>query len=106
MADIAHSMQSLTARQRSALDAVAKEPNAYARYEPPADAFFPLLPRGKEASPLLPFFVSVTTAPNDKTPRAIAVTKFRHLPYDTVGVIADKIDGRWRVTSIVSIVDH
>jgi hypothetical protein len=35
-----------------------------------------------------------------------AVTKFRHLPYDTVGVIADKIDGRWRVTSIVSIVDH
>jgi hypothetical protein len=54
---------------------------------------------------LLPFFVGVATESN-QNPRAIAVTKFRHLPYDTVGVIADKIDGVWRVTSIVSIVDH
>jgi hypothetical protein len=105
VAEIAHSIQALTPRQHSALNAVAKEPNAYARYEPPADAFFPLLPRGKEASPLLPFFVGVATESN-QNPRAIAVTKFRHLPYDTVGVIADKIDGVWRVTSIVSIVDH
>ena len=106
VAEIAHSIQSLTARQRSALDSVAKEPNAYARYESPADAYFPLLPRGKEVSPLLPFFISAATGSNEKNPRAIAVAKFRHLPYDTVGVIADKIDGRWRVTSIVSAVDH
>jgi hypothetical protein len=26
--------------------------------------------------------------------------------YDTVDVIADKIDGRWCVTSMVSTVDH
>ena len=106
MRDIAHSIQSLTARQRSALDSVAKEPNAYARYESPVDAYFPLLPRGKEVSPLLPFFISAATGSNEKNPRAIAVVKFRHLPYETVGVIADKIDGRWRVTSIVSAVDH
>jgi len=106
VAEIAHSIQPLTARQRLALDAIANEPDAFARYEPIADAFFPLLPRGKDASPLLPFFVGVTAAPNEKRPQAIAVAKFRHLPYDMVGVIAEKIDGRWSVTSVVSTVDH
>jgi hypothetical protein len=106
VAEIAHSIQPLTTRQRAALDTVGKEPNAYAHYPVPADAYFPLLPRGKSASPLLPFFIGKLRETGDKHERAIAVTKFRHLPYDMVGAVAEKIDGRWRVTSIVSVVDH
>ena len=106
VADIAHSLQPLTARERALVDAAAKEPNAYARSDPPAAAFFPLLPRGEGASPLLPFFIGTATAGAGKNPTAAAVTKFRHLPYDAVVVMAEKTGGRWRIVSIVAAVDH
>ena len=105
VAEIAHSSRTLTEHQRSILDAIGKERSAYARYDTPSAAFFPLLPRGKDVSPLLPFFVSTALAADGKVPRAVAVTKFRHAPYDTVAVVAEEIDGRWRVISIVSVVE-
>jgi hypothetical protein len=105
IANIAHSVQPLTARERATVDAVAKEPNAYAHFDRSADAFFPLLPRGNDASPLLPFFVAPIGTPGGN-PTAVAVTKFRHLPYDTVAVVAEQVGGRWRVVSIDSTVDH
>jgi hypothetical protein len=106
VANIAHSQKALTASERATLDTVAKGPNAYARYDPPADAFFPLLPRGNGASPLLPFFVWTPAAAAGKNPTAVAVAKFRHLPYDTVAVIAEQTGGRWRAVSIFSVADH
>jgi hypothetical protein len=106
VAQIAHSPSILTENQHAVLDGIGKQRNAYARYDPPSAAFFPLLPRGKDVSPLLPFLVSTSAAPDGKNPRAVAVTKFRHAPYDTLAVVAEKIGGRWRVMSIVSVVDH
>jgi hypothetical protein len=106
VAEIAHSPATLTGQQRSLLDAIGRQRNAYADYDPPSGAFFPLLPRGNDVSPLLPFIVSTEVASAGKDPRAVAVAKLRHVPYDSVGVVAEKIDGRWRVTSIVSVVDH
>jgi hypothetical protein len=103
---IAHAAQRLTEPQRSEVDAISKERGAYATYDPPASAFFPQLPReGNDVSPLLPFYVKAVTA-DGTNPRAVAVLKFRHIPYDTLGVIAERIDNRWRVMSIVSVVDH
>ncbi len=103
---LAHAPRSLTEQQRSEVDAIGKERGAYATYEPPSSAFFPQLPReGNDVSPLLPFYVKGAAA-EGTNPRAVAVVKFRHIPYDTLGVIAEKIDNRWRVMSIVSVVDH
>jgi hypothetical protein len=106
VAEIAHWPQVLTESQRTTLDAIGKERNAYAHYEAPAAAFFPLLPRGKDVSPLLPFLVSTAVTPDGSNPRAVAVAKLRHVPYDTLGVLAERIGGRWRVISILSVVDH
>jgi len=107
VAEIAHAQRALTGEQRSAIDAIGKDRKAYAAYDPPSAAFFPLLPRGGEdVSPLVPFFVSAAVAADGNAPRAVAVVKFRHVPYDTLGVVAEKIGGRWRVMSIVSVVDH
>jgi Family of unknown function (DUF6765) len=107
VAEIAHSTRSLTEQQRSVLDAIGRERIAYAVYDPPSAAFFPLLPRSEnDVSPLLPFFVSTAVTADENRPRAVAVVKFRHIPYDTLGVLAEKIDGRWCVISIVSVVDH
>ena len=76
-------------------------------YEPLSSAYYPLLPvtADKDVSPLLPFFIGMVS-PNAGHPQAIAVTKFRHAPYNIVAVISENIDSQWRVTSIVSIVDH
>ena len=105
--EIAHAQRALTAEQHSTLDAIGKERKAFATYDPPAGAFFPLLPRAAEdVSPLLPFFISTAVAPDGNAPRAVAVVKFRHVPYDTLGVVAERIGGRWRVMSIVSVIDH
>jgi hypothetical protein len=100
VAAMAHSPRSLTEAQRASLDAIGKERNAYAAYQSQLDAYFPLLPRTEGVSPLLPFFVATNSG------KAVAVVKFRHAPYDTVAVIAEKRNGRWRVTSIVSTMDH
>jgi hypothetical protein len=40
------------------------------------------------------------------TPRAIAVAKLRHVPYDSIAVVATQVDGLWRIQSIASVVDH
>ena len=105
VADIALQRQPLTAQERASIDAMARLPHAYARYAPISAAYYPLLPYGDDVSPLLPYFIGVVS-PHDGHPTAIAVTKFRHAPYNIVGVIAENIDDHWRVTSIVSTVDH
>ena len=100
IADMAHSPRLLTEAQQSSLDAIGKERSAYATYPSQLDTYFPLLPRTEGVSPLLPFFVATSNG------RAVAVVKFRHAPYDTVAVVTEKRHNRWRVTSIVSTVDH
>ena len=105
VAEIAHSLKPLSAKQRRDLDAAVKPKDALAHYASPADAFFPVLPRSKDVSPLLPFYVAVDKS-DGQAPRAIAVTKLRHLPYDSLAVVARQIDGQWRITSIAAVVDH
>jgi hypothetical protein len=106
VAEIAHSLQALTSSQRATLNAIGRRPNAYASYDKPQDGLFPLLPREAQVSPLLPFYVAVVKSEKNKAPTAVAVAKFRHAPYDTVAVVSEKVDGRWRIVSIASVVDH
>ena len=106
VAELAHALRPLTAAERATIDKLAAARNALVQYESPAGAFFPLLPRTREVSPLLPFYIGMLGATDRAGPRAVAVTKFRQAPYDTVVVVAEKIQNRWRVTSIGSMVDH
>jgi hypothetical protein len=34
------------------------------------------------------------------------MTKLRHAPYDTVVILAERLDGRWRIVSLGATVDH
>ena len=107
VAELALQREPLTAEERAVIDAIAKQPDAYAGYEPLSSAYYPLLPVSDDTdvSPLLPYFIGMLS-PNAGHPQAIAVTKFRHAPYNVVEVISENIDSQWRVTSIVSTVDH
>ena len=104
--DLAHAASPLSARQIAAVHTLGKAPDAYVRYDAPADALFPLVTNEKDASPLLPFIVNEAKSSGVTGRRLVATAKFRHAPYDTVGVVAEQIDGRWEVISIVSAVDH
>lgn len=106
VADLAHAQERLTPRQLTALAALARAPGALAHYANPADAVFPLVTNTRVASPLLPFIVRTAPASASANPRAVAIAKLRHLPYDTLGVVAERVDGAWRVIALVGIVEH
>jgi hypothetical protein len=106
VAELAHTLRPLTASERVSIDKLAAARSALVTSASPGGAFFPLLPRTREASPLLPFYIAMVGATDRAGLRAIAVTKFRHAPYDTVVVVAEKIQDRWAVISLGAIVDH
>jgi hypothetical protein len=106
VADLAHAIKPLSAQQVAAVNAMAKKPKALATYANATQAFFPLLAKGPDASPLLAFVVAPAPPSPSGAQRAVAMAKFRHAPYDTIGAIAEKIDGQWKIIAIVSTVEH
>lgn len=98
VAGLAHKAGLLSDEERARVDKLS-----LMTYSSHLEAYFPLLPRIEGVSPLLPFYVAETA--RDRTAAAAAV-KFRHAPYDAVAVIAAKSGGRWRVQSIVAMVEH
>ncbi len=106
VAELAHTARSLTASQRTALSEIARDPRQLATYSASTEAYFPLLVNGPEPSPLLAFILYPVANSKHGNPRVIAVTKFRHAPYDTVEVLGERIDNRWYIVAIRAVVDH
>jgi hypothetical protein len=106
VADVAHASKPLTAKERSTLLSMAKDRTALARYALPTEAFLPLEVKGPAASPLLGFVVAMIGASPAANERAIATARFRHAPYDTILVLAERLAGSWRVIAVDAIVDH
>ena len=97
VAELAHKTGALTDEERARVEKLS-----LMTYKSHLEAYFPLLPRIEGVSPLLPFYVAEIA--KDRT--AAAAVKFRHAPYDAIAVVAAKSGGRWRVQSIVSMVEH
>ena len=106
VAEMAHAPKRLTARQTALVDAMAKAPDALVRYAAATEAFFPLVTKGKDASPLLPFIVGNAPPSPQGNRRVVATAKLRHAPYDVVAVVAEKVGDRWRIIAFASAVDH
>ena len=106
VAELAHATQLLSAAKRAKLLFLAGAPRQLATYAAPTEAYFPLLVPGPEISPLLGFILYPIPDSQSGNPRVIAVTKFRHAPYDTVEVLGERIDKAWRIVSIRAVVDY
>ncbi|MGA2551579.1 MAG: DUF6765 family protein [Burkholderiaceae bacterium] len=104
--DLAHSLRPLSPAQRSLLASLASDPRSLATYGSPTEAYFPLLVKGPEPSPLLAFVLYPIANSASGNPRVIAVTKFRHAPYDTVEVLAERFGERWCIGLVRAVVDH
>jgi hypothetical protein len=106
IAGIAHAPTPMPQPMRARLEAVLKEKDALARYESPADAVFPMLPKSADAQPLGPFVLESIPADASGNERILALVKLRHAPYDTVGLVARRDAGLWRIVAVVATVDH
>ncbi len=106
VAALAHAPIPFTTSQRNLISSISKDGKALAHYASPGEAFFPLEVKGPEAQPLLGFVISTIEPSAAGNKRAVAMTKLRHAPYDTVVVLAEWMDGGWRVVSLDATVDH
>jgi hypothetical protein len=106
VADIAHTAKPLSAPQLAQVKRLAADPKAYAAVESFADAFYPLLPKGADVQPIYPFVIEMIPVPAGGNPRAAAIAKLRHAPYDALAFVAEKIGDRWQLIAVTSTVDH
>jgi hypothetical protein len=106
VSELAHAQGPLTAAQVAEVNRIGKDPKAYAQYGAFTDAFFPMMPKGADVQPLFPFLIETVPVASGVRPRAVAMTKLRHAPYDTVALVAEKFDDHWRLVAVVATVDH
>lgn len=106
VAGLAHADGLLDKRQLARVDELTRDPKAYVHYDSLKDAFFPLVTQKPSLSPLLPFILHVLDDSASGRLQAIALVKLRHVPYDTLAVKAEKIDGNWLPVAILPMVEH
>jgi hypothetical protein len=106
VADIVHKAQDLTQADIAAARRIEEQKGSMAEYASSAEAFLTLLPRTVHRSRIAPFTIIPETPSRDGNARALAAAKFLHAPYDTVGVVAEQIQGAWKVIGITAVVEH
>ena len=103
---LAHARAPFSAAQLAAVDRLTRAPGAYVQPDELRNAFFPLLPKSKHPSPLLPYVVRELTAGSTGRARSIAIARLRHAPYDTLGLIAERDSRGWVLVDVVFTVDQ
>ncbi len=105
-APLAHLPGPLSAAQLKETERLARRADAFVRPAELRSAFFPLLPKSPHPPPLVPYVVRELPAAPGAAPRIIAITRLRHLPYDTLGLIAERRGEGWSLVEIVGLVDQ
>lgn len=84
----------------------AQEDASVERFTRVSDGVLPIMIEGNAPSPILPFVVYRMPSASNANPRAIALVKLIDAPYETVGVVSEKVDENWHVVHIISSVDY
>jgi hypothetical protein len=103
---LAHLHGAFSARHIKEVEKITGQPSAYIRPMTASQALFPLAPKGKEISPLLPYILRPLPSVEPAQLRMIAIARLKHAPYDTVGFIAQRSNGAWRLSDLVGVVDQ
>jgi hypothetical protein len=105
-ASMLHRSAALTRSDLSRIESWTRDSAAAIHPTSAADAFVPLVTRGAEPSPLLPFLLRSLGSDGAAPKRIIAITRLKHLPYDTEGWIAVKVEGGWKLDKVIVGVDQ
>lgn len=108
VAPLAHVQTAFTSHQLAEAQALLRKQGALVTYGAPQEAYFPMLPKPSAtgASPIAPFIVVPLPDSAQGHPRLLALAKFFHAPYDTIGVVAELYAERWQVTALTATVEH
>lgn len=104
VAELAHVSGPYSTAQRRKIDKAARDARRGASAMSTAQAVFPLLPISATPAPLVPYIVRVLPERAGHE-RALAILRLKHAPYDTVGLIAERERGEWKLVQLVSAVD-
>lgn len=104
---LAHVSGELTPQQLAMVAKLTSAKSVVVQHSQLADAFLPLLAKGDKPSPLLAYVVRVLPTVRKSGPaRAIAFSRLKHAPYDTVGWVAEQTESGWVIVDMVWTVDH
>lgn len=101
-----HQKAKMTAAELKKAGTLTRDTSAYVHPTSVADAMLPLSTKGPHASPLLPYIIRELPSANKSLPRAIAIMRLNHLPYDSVGLIAEHTASGWKLIDVLVAVDH
>jgi hypothetical protein len=104
-AQLAHLARPLDARQLAAVDELVKR-SGYIEAASPEQAFLPLIARGPNPSPILPYVIRELPSDDNRPRRAIAIARLKHAPYDTVGWVAERSGADWRLVDLIGVLDQ
>ncbi|MFK4448276.1 hypothetical protein ABH944_008334 [Caballeronia udeis] len=81
-----------------------QRPGAIEFFRTVSDGVLPLMIESDKPSPLLPYVVFRIS--NATPQRTIAIVRLLDAPYETLGIVSDVINGRRKVTGLVSTFDY
>ena len=99
---LAHAPRPLGSAQLKQAEKLGHVAGAYVRAASVVDAVMPLQAIGPRATPLLPYLVHVFPG---EPMRAVALLRLRNAPYDTVGLVVQRRDGRWMLVDVHATVE-
>lgn len=102
---LAHQTQPFSARDITLINKLAV-PSSLVHPSSVASAFEALVNKQAETSPILPFLVRDLPASSAGTHRIVAIGRLKHLPYDTVGWIAEQTGRGWKLVDMVAVIDQ
>lgn len=103
---IVHKSGLLSPRDLVEVRKLTKDPEVFIRATSLSEGLLPIVLKGKEVSPLLPYVTRELDKTNHGSRRVIAIMRLQHLPYDSVGWIAEKTGGGWKIIDIIITVDQ
>ena len=99
---LAHAPRPLSSAQLKQAEKLGHAAGAYVNVASVADAVMPLQAIGPRATPLLPYLVFVLPG---EPARAVALLRLRNAPYDTLGLVVQRRDGRWTLVDVHATVE-
>ena len=103
-AELAHAPSPFRPAQLKAIERMTRDASASLPPMSVSEAVLSLQPSTPAPMPMLPYIVRALPS-SAGAQRMIAIMRFRHAPYDTVGWVAEQQSGRWVLIDMVSSVD-
>lgn len=106
VASLAHKAGALSRQDLERINQYAKKPDSTARNRRLGDVLLAVQPYESYAAPILPFIVRSLPSTASGHERSIAIARLAHCPYDSIGLLAEKVNGRWKVAGLVALVER